>query len=81
MVSARALGVAMMLLGLLGGVSYSYLVLYTSQETALLILRITAAIVALVTGSMIAGVGLALLLGWREFEEAKSRLRSGSEHS
>ncbi len=76
MVSARVLGLTFIILGVLGGVGYAYLVLYTSEEVALLVLRVTAAVVALVTGSLVAGVGIALVLGWREFEEAKSRLRA-----
>lgn len=75
-VSAKTLGAALLLLGLLGGVSYAYLVLYTGPETAILVLRVTAAIAALLLGSLVAGVGLALILGWREFEEAKTRLKS-----
>ena len=74
MVSARVLGLTFIILGVLGGVGYAYLVLYTSEEVALLVLRVTAAVVALVTGSLVAGVGIALVLGWREFEEAKRRL-------
>lgn len=73
MVSARALGLLMVVVGLGIGVSYAYLVLYTSPEVALLILRVTAAITALVLGSLVAGVGLALIIGWREFEESKAR--------
>jgi len=75
-VSARTLGVLLLIIGLLGGVSYAYLVLYTSQETALLILRVTAAVIALLVGSLVAGIGLALILGWREFEEAKSKSKT-----
>ena len=74
MVSARVLGLTFIILGVLGGVGYAYLVLYTSEEVALLVLRVTAAAVALVAGSLVAGVGIALVLGWREFEEAKRRL-------
>ncbi|MFZ8790359.1 MAG: hypothetical protein ACO2OZ_12000 [Acidilobaceae archaeon] len=80
MVSARVLGLTFIILGILGGVGYAYLVLYTSQEVALLVLRVTAAVAALAVGSLIAGVGIALVLGWREFEEAKSRLK-GQEGS
>ncbi|MFN4046092.1 MAG: hypothetical protein ACK4H7_01970 [Acidilobaceae archaeon] len=73
MVSARLLGLALTVTGTLGGVVYAYLILYTSLETSILILRFTAAAIALLFGALIAGVGIALILGWREFEESKAR--------
>ncbi len=75
MVSAKLLGLTLTITGTLGGVAYAYLILYTSLETSLLILRLTAAALALITGALIAGVGIALILGWREFEESKARQR------
>ncbi|MDM7274518.1 MAG: hypothetical protein P3X22_000095 [Thermoprotei archaeon] len=79
MVSARLLGLALTIIGTLGGVVYAYLILYTSLETSILILRFTAAAIALLIGALIAGVGIALILGWREFEESKARRKEGLE--
>lgn len=79
MASARLLGIALTIIGTLGGVVYAYLILYTSLETSILILRFTAAAIALLVGALIAGVGIALILGWREFEESRARQKEGLE--
>ncbi|MEN2999309.1 MAG: hypothetical protein ABDH61_01860, partial [Acidilobaceae archaeon] len=69
MVSPKALGLLMTASGIVGGVGYSYLVLYTEESTAIMVIKLSAAVVALLMGSVLAGVGIALLLGWRELEE------------
>ncbi|MEM0365912.1 MAG: hypothetical protein QXO93_03770 [Acidilobaceae archaeon] len=75
MVSARVLGSILALTGITSGVAYAYLILYTREEISILVLKVTAALIALIVGSLIAGVGIALILGWREYEEAKRRMR------
>ncbi|MCS7107376.1 MAG: hypothetical protein NZ902_04665 [Acidilobaceae archaeon] len=75
MVSPKALGLLMTASGIVGGVGYSYLVLYTDESTAMTIIKLSAAGIALIMGSVLAGVGIALLLGWRELEEAKRKMK------
>ncbi|MCX8195881.1 MAG: hypothetical protein N3F67_02215 [Acidilobaceae archaeon] len=75
MTSPKLLGLFMTAAGIATGVGYSYLVLYTSEETAMLVIKVSAAALALLIGSAIAGVGIALLLGWRELEEAKKKMK------
>lgn len=75
MVSPKALGLLMTASGIVGGVGYSYLVLYTDESTAMTIIKLSAAGLALIMGSVLAGVGIALLLGWRELEEAKRKMK------
>ena len=75
MVSPKALGLLMTASGIVGGVGYSYLVLYADESTAMTIIKLSAAGLALIMGSVLAGVGIALLLGWRELEEAKRKMK------
>ncbi|MEM1927246.1 MAG: hypothetical protein QXS85_00680 [Acidilobaceae archaeon] len=69
----RVTGLALVVAGFALAIIYSYLVLYSEHSEE--VVKLTLAIAAILAGGFIAGTGLALILGWRRFSEAKRRIR------
>lgn len=74
MASSRVMGGLMLIFGILLATVYPYVVLYTDASEV--VMKITIAVTVFLIGSFIAGMGIALIIGWREMEERKRSMAS-----
>lgn len=74
--SGRTMGIMMLVAGLLMATVYPYVAIYTQAGDALV--KITVVAIVFLMGSFAAGVGIALLMGWREMEERRKAVSSQS---
>lgn len=62
-------GVLLVIFGAIIAVIYPSLLLFTSDEVAIRVIKLTFALLALLAGAFIAAVGLAVVIGWKRLSQ------------